>query len=208
MTLTDTEESIPFYTSNQDMSGMTRAQLDAAMNVASTVVAVGNDNPMFTIASPVSVSGLGLVTGSNTITASETVSGLSSSATQSFVSTSTWTWAHSFDGTDPMGGATLTSGTLGANVYNVNTADSDGEFAFIKGAGTNTKFVYNEQALGANQRITSFKAEHDFDITGTGEVFNFRLRNDATAKGLVKQFNAPSTAASNTIVVSWNGATL
>jgi hypothetical protein len=37
------------YTSTHDMSGMTRAQLDAAVNVNSAVVAVNNDQLTFTV---------------------------------------------------------------------------------------------------------------------------------------------------------------
>jgi hypothetical protein len=55
------------YTSNQDMSAMTRAQLDAAFNINSSVVSLNNDGTVYTVTSPTSTNGLDLVAGSNTI---------------------------------------------------------------------------------------------------------------------------------------------
>lgn len=161
---------------------------------------------MYTVTSPTSTNGLDLVAGSNTISATEVVQGVTSTATKAVVSPSTWTWSNSFDNAaDPMAGATWSgSPDTGSNAYVVNadTTDADKEVKYLNGANTSSLWQVLDQKMGSNQRVTSFKAELDFDMTGLGDVFQFRFREHASQKGLIVSFNSTSTGTN--VVMSWN----
>ncbi|PUE50443.1 hypothetical protein B9Z47_01375 [Limnohabitans sp. 2KL-1] len=169
------------YTSLSDMWSTTDAQRMNSAAINHVVVSgASNDNLTYTVTAPVSTSANGLLTGSNTITASETVFGLSSTATKAVVSTSTMSWANTFDGTDPMAGGVwqgTSSGTTANSIVNADTSDGDNEMQIINN-GVLPYFRANSFVSGPSQKVTNFDVAFDMDVSGlTSNVTNrFELR--------------------------------
>ena len=196
------------YTSGQDMSAMTRAQLDEAFNVNSSVVSLNNDGTVYTLTSPTSTNGLDLATGSNTITATEVVQGATSTATRAVVRTSTWSYSNTFDGADPLGGGAWVSGGTGTTantIVNADVTDGDNEFAMLN-SGILPLYRANGLIPGSNQIVTQFDVAFDMDVSGmlasnTTNRFELRYVTAGNASNLTVGF------LEGTISVTFKGVT-
>ncbi len=207
------------YTSNQDMSTLSRGQLDSAFHVGRAEVALNNDGTVFTVPSPVSGNALDLAVGGNTLTATEVVQGVTSTATRTVVTTSTstssWRWDTAFDGTDPLGGAVwdavttgIQYGTTATNIVNAN-GDADNELKlFHMGIiDEQTRLRKSDIALGQDQRLTSFHVEHDMDFASNPATFLFSLSKTTANRLLRLQFTTPTATSDTVVSLFWNVGT-